>query len=286
MSHNNDTSKFQLPGMQELMDAMTDSVFQIYSIDGTMVATNTASEKMWGAPRDLMVGKFNMIKDPENRRVVDIDDIFETVIKTQKPYILPKLVEYDGTTVDLVKGMGKKRWVQVGYYPVTGKNKQVTHIVVMHKDVTEEVEAGLELQNKAKQIEAQKNIIKNHKEMLHLMSSPLIPLSEGVLALSIAGVVNRKREYFLVDVLARGFKETKDSVSILIIDFTELKSISKKAGQLIAGLAGKTEENDFQIILTGVCEKIRETINEVTKNPRVMVSSLQAGIAYSMVFDK
>ena len=110
---------------------------QILSPDGRTLAVNPAWERLWGATLE-QIGDYNMLDD---------DQLVETGIM---PY-LRRGFAGEGTTIPAIKyvpsrtldipGAVPYRWVRAFIYPVVDDTGAVREVVLMHEDITDQVEA-------------------------------------------------------------------------------------------------------------------------------------------------
>jgi PAS domain S-box-containing protein len=110
---------------------------QILSPDGQTLAVNHSWERLWGATLDQL-DTYNMLEDPQ---------LVETGVM---PYVrrgfagealdIPAIKYVPSRTLE-VEGAVPYRWVRASIYPVFDDTGTLREVVVMHQDITDQVEA-------------------------------------------------------------------------------------------------------------------------------------------------
>ena len=111
------------------------TVYEIYDKDGLLIKANSAWEKLWGFPRTVSVGKWNILESEQIAKTgiqpfVKRAYLGETVIVPEK--------EFDSSLEARSHREGSKRLLNSIIYPIRNESGEVTNIVIMHEDVTVE----------------------------------------------------------------------------------------------------------------------------------------------------
>ncbi|HKG95966.1 MAG TPA: PAS domain S-box protein [Gemmatimonadaceae bacterium] len=109
----------------------------IYDAEGRLLAANAAFERFWGVPVDSAPPDYNVLADPELERqgalpVIRRAFAGETVVTPPVRYDISRLS---------TSGAGRTVWTQGHFYPVRDAGGRVTHVVLVHVDLTARVEA-------------------------------------------------------------------------------------------------------------------------------------------------
>ena len=109
-------------------------VFEIYDKNGLQVRVNPAWDKLWQIPRELSVGKWNILKSEQTEKTGWLPYVKkayagETVFLPEK--------EFDASLEPEALGKSRKRWLSTIMYPIKNSHGEVTQIVLMHEDMTE-----------------------------------------------------------------------------------------------------------------------------------------------------
>gem|GEM_PF-1012928 len=111
------------------------TVYEIYNKDGLLIKANSAWEKLWGFPRTVSVGKWNILESEQIAKTgiqpfVKRAYLGETVIVPEK--------EFDSSLEARSHREGSKRLLNSIIYPIRNESGEVTNLVIMHEDVTVE----------------------------------------------------------------------------------------------------------------------------------------------------
>ncbi|PKQ60546.1 hypothetical protein BZG02_18960 [Labilibaculum filiforme] len=136
-------------------------IVEVYDLDGLQISVNKAYEELWQIPKEVTLFKYNILESKE-------------VLKTGMLYFIKRA--YAGETLDLpdhlykpeneIKGSYKSRsrWLRTKVYPIKDEFETVTHIVLVHRDITD-------------QKEAQAALIKSESQFKTFIQQAPIPLS-------------------------------------------------------------------------------------------------------------
>jgi PAS domain S-box-containing protein len=118
--------------------------FELYDTDGFLIEVNPAFEKLWSLSREDVIGRFNLL---QSEQVIAKGFVphFERALAGED-VIAPDL-EFDARLeqVDHCE-RSRSRWVSSRLYPVRDIDGNVTHVVVMHEDITEQKQADENLE--------------------------------------------------------------------------------------------------------------------------------------------
>ncbi|BAX79928.1 PAS domain S-box protein [Labilibaculum antarcticum] len=166
-------------------------VVEVYDLDGVQISVNKAYEELWQIPKELTIFKFNILKSPQ----VHVNGFIDYLKRA-----------YAGESLDLPDHLYKSeieadsnyearsRWLRTRVYPIKDELDAVTHIVVVHTDITD-------------QKEARKALIKSQDQFKIFIQQAPLPLSH---VSNITGEVKYINKRFL-DV----FGYTHDDVSTM-----------------------------------------------------------------------
>jgi PAS domain S-box-containing protein len=114
------------------------AVYELYDATGLQVEVNRAYERLWGFERAWTVGSFNVL---ESQEVADrgLLPYLKRAYAGESLQIPP--YEFDARGPTEGRGLGRVAWLDSQIHPITDPEGRVTHVVVMHQDVTETHEA-------------------------------------------------------------------------------------------------------------------------------------------------
>lgn len=128
----------------------------------------------------------------------------------------------------------------------------------------------------------QQQIIEAQEASLRELSTPLMPISEGVLAMPLVGAIDSRRSQMVMETLLEGISAYQAELAIL--DITGVQVIDTQVASALMRTAQAVKLLGAQVILTGIQPPIAQTLVHlgVDLSGIVTRSTLQAGIAYAM----
>ena len=139
--------------MEALLNAPTDSML-LLDLDGTVLAANPVAAKRIGLKVDEFVGKcvFDLLtKKLAKTRKANV----AKVIKTKKPV---RFIDNRGKTI-----------FDHSIYPIFDNNRKVIQLAIFAKDVTKEVEAIKQLEEKKRELESKTDLLGDANMALKIM---------------------------------------------------------------------------------------------------------------------
>lgn len=134
---------------------------EIYDLNGLQISVNKAYEELWQFPKKITLFKFNILKSPQVHSTGMLNYIKRA---------------YAGETLDIPDYQYKSeieagsvyksqsRWLRTRVYPIKNDFEKVSHIVLVHRDITD-------------QKEAQKALIKSESQFKTFVQRVPIPIS-------------------------------------------------------------------------------------------------------------
>lgn len=155
---------------------------------------------------------------------------------------------------------------------------QLVGYASINRDITEQLRAERERQMLA----VQEQVIQAQQAVLRELSTPLLPIADGVVVMPLIGAIDTARAQQILETLLAGVSRYR--AKFAIIDITGVKVVDTQvAGALIraaqaVGLLGA------QVVLTGISPEIAQTLVHigVTMQGLVTRATLQEGVAYAL----
>jgi anti-anti-sigma regulatory factor len=137
-------------------------------------------------------------------------------------------------------------------------------------------------QSVQKRIKVQEQIVRVQEAMLRELSTPLIPISERVLALPLIGTVDQRRAQMMLATLLDGV--AAQQAQIVIIDITGVSTIDSYVASTLIQAARAIRLLGAQVILTGIGPAAAQALVHigVCFDNIVTRGTLQEGIAYAL----
>lgn len=129
--------------------------------------------------------------------------------------------------------------------------------------------------------EAQEELLQAQQRTIQELSTPLMPLSDNVVAMPLVGSIDSKRAMQILETLLEGVAEHQAERAI--IDITGVKVVDTQVANVILQAAQAVKLLGAEVILTGISPTLAMTLVHLGADMSGIVtcSTLQAGIAYA-----
>jgi CheY-like chemotaxis protein len=127
----------------------------------------------------------------------------------------------------------------------------------------------------------QEEIIRMQAAMLEELSTPLIPLSEGVVIMPLVGTIDSKRAEQVLAVVSQGV--VSRGARIAIIDITGVPTVDTHVASLLIRAAQAVRLLGAEVVLTGIRSKVARSLVELGVDLGGLNTrrDLQAGLTYA-----
>jgi PAS domain S-box-containing protein len=144
------------------------------------------------------------------------------------------------------------------------------------RDVTAEFEAEQE------RADLQEQVIQAQKAALRELSTPLIPLADGVLVMPLVGTVDSQRAQEVLETLLEGVSSNR--ANIAIIDITGVKVVDTQVANALLRTAQAARLLGSQVVLTGISPEVAQTLIGMGADLQGIVTrgTLQSGIKFAL----
>jgi rsbT co-antagonist protein RsbR len=200
---------------------------------------------------------------------------------------LPTIVEQGSADVEyrIVHKDGSIRWLHDRGRAIRNEHGAIVRIDGLATNITtrKEIEAERERQRQqAEHIRLQDQTIELQKELLRELSTPLIPVAEGVLVMPLIGSIDDARAQQIIETLLNGI--TQQQAAIAIIDITGVTIIDTQVANTLLRTARAARLVGVEVILTGIQPPVAQTLVHLGVEFRDLTthSTLQRGIAYAL----
>lgn len=177
-----------------------------------------------------------------------------------------RFVRVDGTT---------RRYRMVAFRAHDARGELIARCGIM-RDLTEEERAEEERQR------LRERIIAVQDEALRELSTPLMPLAEGILAMPLVGAINEARAQQILETLLEGIGSL--GAEQVIIDITGVKGVDAQVAEALVQAAQAARLLGAEVILSGIRAAVAQTLMALGADLGSVVtkSTLQAGVAHAM----
>ncbi len=152
------------------------------------------------------------------------------------------------------------------------------NVLVIVRDITEQRRIERERQT----LVMQERIIQAQQAIVRELSTPLMPIADGVVAMPLIGAIDSARAQQIMETLLDGVNRYRATVAIL--DITGVKVIDTQIAGALFQSAKAARLLGAQVMLTGINPEIAQTLIHlgIEFHEIVTRATLQEGIAYAL----
>lgn len=147
----------------------------------------------------------------------------------------------------------------------------------------QQIHAQEELEHaKEEQSHLQAQLLATQQSMIRELSTPMLPLSDKVIAMPLVGTIDSSRATMVMETLLEGIAQYH--ANIAIVDITGVKIVDTRVAQALIQTAQAVKLLGAQVILTGIQPQIAQTLIhlDVDLGGIVTRSTLQAGVEWAL----
>lgn len=171
---------------------------------------------------------------------------------------------------------GELRTLAWNSYHRFGAEGALEEVVSFGVDVTERKQAAAQHQR------LQDEVIAVQAATLAELSTPLIPISDKIVAMPLIGSIDSARAQRIIDALLAGIGETRAGFAIL--DITGVALVDTHVADALLKAARAVRLLGADVVLTGIRPEVAQTFVNMGTNLEGVVTrgTLQSGIAFAM----
>ena len=243
----------------------------IYDHTGLQVAANAATAALFGFQPEGWVGHFNIVTDPQMAATGSAEN--HRRVMQGETIVLPPH-SYNAREYQSEGDLGTERWVEAVYSPLRDASGTVTHLVTMLRDVTNEI-----VQKQA--IVAAQAEIASQRVLIESLSTPVVQVWEGILAMPLVGTVDSGRAMQITESLLTEIVEQQ--AECVIIDITGIPMVDTQVAQYLIQTAQASKLLGCDVALVGIGVEMAQTLVQLGVDLRQLttLANLQAGIAWA-----
>lgn len=246
---------------------------QIFSPDGSVVSINQAFCKLWNmsqAEADYVVENYNILQDEQLEASGLLPYIKSAFAGT---YAESPAMLYDPHQTKVSKHLDlKPKWI-IGYiWPVKDNDGNIRQVVVMHQDVTDRKQAEAERE------QLQQQVIEAQRQSLQELSTPIIPLMDGMIVMPLIGAIDTRRSQDIMRGLLNGISAYK--AKIVILDITGVLIVDSGVADHLNRTIQAARLKGAQTLVTGISDAVAEAIVDlgIDWNNTHTLQNLQTGL--------
>jgi rsbT co-antagonist protein RsbR len=253
---------------QELLQSIVDNstaVIFVKDKDGRYLMVNRRYETVLHFTRAFVRGKTDYdLFSADVAEHVRAND--QAVIAKGEPIEVEEVVPSDD---------GPHTYISVKF-PIHGPDGVITGVCGIATDITDRKRA------EQAHAELQQQIIQAQQASLRELSTPLIPISEGVLAMPLIGSINSVRAQQIMETLLYGI--TTQRARIAILDVTGIKVVDTQVADALMRAARAAKLLGAEVVLTGIGPSVAMSLIQLGVNlgDVLTLGTLQSGIAHAL----
>lgn len=254
-------------GSVAVLDAMPIPLV-IFTAEGVATFCNGAAERLWGWPREQIVGRFNVLTDPQsvaNRS----HEVFARALSGET-FEREFVTHYENRDVP-----GHRVAIRPSYFPLRADDGPITHVAVLYRDVTAFAEQEAQIAEARAVLAAQQQLIQE-------LSSPVARLWDGILLLPLVGSIDSRRATQITEQLLEGL--ARHQASVVIVDIAGVPVVDTAVANHLLTSVQAARLLGAEVVLVGISGETAQTIVQlgVDLSHLTTMADLQAGLAYAL----
>jgi len=171
---------------------------------------------------------------------------------------------------------GAEAWLRTTKLPLIDADGVVVGVLGTYEDITERRQAEQE------RISSQERMIEAQQDTLREISTPLIPLSDGVVVMPLVGMIDTRRALQIMEKLLEGIAQLQ--ADIAIIDVSGVRMVDTQVADALLRVARAAKLLGAQVLLTGISAEIAQTVVHLGADLSgiITVATLRDGLQYAL----
>lgn len=194
--------------------------------DNPMIYCNKSFEELTGYDKAEIIGKNCRFLQGEDTSLVAVEKIHKALAKQESVRVEIKNYRKNGSLF----------WNELHIYPVYLEKIGQTFFIGVQKDVTKRRE--------------QEDLIGHYLSEVKRLSTPIVPIEEGISILPLVGTVDDERLQQMLEAVSHHVKESKDDY--LILDMSAVYSYNEEVHTGIFQMTQLLELMGTTLIITGI----------------------------------
>jgi len=220
--------------------------------DGTIISANAAFLKLMGYTEAELAGQHHRVFiTPQERVSADYASFWQELASGKVK---------SGQFHRLTKN-GKSIWLEANYNPVFDLEGRVERVVKFAIDITDKVESARATEIALKQVREAELIREELNLALEEMSTPVMPIWDGILLLPLIGVVDSARTDKVVNKTLERINETRSKVFLL--DISGVPAMDTAVANQLLKISKATRLMGCETVISGLSPAIARTMVEL-----------------------
>jgi rsbT co-antagonist protein RsbR len=242
-----------------LLEAVPDLML-VFNADGIYLDYKAERDDDLAAPPEVLLGK--SLYDVVAPELADqVYQLIQTTLQTRQS----QPFEYQ---IELNNG---QRFFEARMVP-SGDDQ----VMMLARDITERMRAERERN------QFQEQIIAAQQAALRELGTPIVPISDGVVAMPLIGAIDSMRAQQVIETLLEGVSTSHASIAIL--DITGVQVVDTQVANTLLRAAQAVRLLGTRVILTGIRPEVAQTLVGLGLDLSgiTTLASLQSGISYAL----
>jgi PAS domain S-box-containing protein len=173
---------------------------------------------------------------------------------------------------------GTQEWFETHKIPLHDEDGVVVGVLGTYANITERHRAEEAIRQSA----IQQEIIAAQQAALRELSTPLIPIMDGVVAMPLIGAIDSARAQQIMETLLEGIGSQHAGIAIL--DITGVRVVDTQVANALIRTAQAAQLLGARVVLTGITPEVAQTLVQLGIDLSAVTtrSTLQSGIAYAL----
>ncbi|MDQ3917594.1 MAG: PAS domain S-box protein [Acidobacteriota bacterium] len=232
------------------------------TLEGVIASWNKGAERIFGYTADEAVGKPITILIPKERQREEPVVLARLRAGERIEHYETQRVRKDGTRID----------ISLTVSPIRGPEGVIVGASKIARDITDRK------RNEEERDRLRREVVEAQQALLVELSTPLIPVREGVVVMPLIGSVNAERAAQMLETLLRGVAASGARVAIL--DVTGVQSVDTYVAEMLVRAARSARLLGAEVVITGIRAGVAQVFVGlgVSLEGVVMRRNLQEGI--------
>jgi rsbT co-antagonist protein RsbR len=168
--------------------------------------------------------------------------------------------------------------IEIHGAPIRNAEGRIMYGMVSFTDITLRRRAEEAIRERA----LQQEVIEAQQAALRELSTPLMPIAEGVVVMPIIGMIDSRRAQQIMETLLEGI--AAHSADIAILDITGVRVVDTQVAGALIRAAQAARMLGARVVLSGISAEVAQTLVHIGAEMQDMIAlrSLQQGIAYAL----
>lgn len=233
---------------------------------GTITRWNPAAERIFGWSLEEAIGQNAIALLVPNVALEHVEMIVSTLLQGEATNSRNQNITKDGQIITC-------RWHNA---VLRDTNDTVLGWLSQTEDITEQLRAI------AERTALQEQVIEAQQAALREIGTPIVPISDGVVAMPLIGAIDSRRAEQIIETLLEGVSASR--AAIAIIDITGVQVVDTQVANALLRAAQAVRLLGTEVLLTGIRPEVAQTLVGLGLDLSgiITLASLQSGIAYAL----